>query len=114
MFLTLCLQYDQTSLLQASSCGDYDTVQLLLHKGADITATDGRRVSILSSLLQVLRRVYLSYLLHVYGIQFQRSALHYACYGGHYKTAELLLDSGADITSRDRVSVAKLAVVHAK
>ena len=39
-----------------------------------------------------------------YSSQFQKTALHYASEGGHHDTVRVLLESGADPNTRDKVS----------
>ena len=39
-----------------------------------------------------------------YSSQYQRTALHYASEGGHHDTVRVLLERGADPSTRDKVS----------
>jgi ankyrin repeat protein len=73
----------ELELLDACKKGNFDLVELLLEKGADIKAQDDKG----------------------------KSAIYFACYFGFIKIVELLLDNGADITVKDKYNKTLLEVV---
>lgn len=68
--------FQSTLLHAAAGRGQWEVVELLLERGADVSAIDFGRM--------------------------RRTALHLACHGGHIRTVEILRSRGADVHAQGR------------
>jgi ankyrin repeat protein len=88
----------------ASIEGHASTVTILLNEGADIHAKN--RVSILDDHTEYIYRIHvISDLMTIIDMQVGGTALICASRGGHQSICQLLLTRGADIDTKDRVSI---------
>ena len=88
----------------ASENGHASTVTILLNEGADIEAKD--RVSILDDHTEYIYRIHvISDLMTIIDMQVGGTALIYASSRGHMSICQLLLTSGADIDTKNNVSI---------
>ena len=88
--------YIQTMLSLAALSGHRDMVQLLVEKGADVTATVGVRCVGLMRGSSAPRKA---------GCGYKTTAVTLAARFGHRGVVELLVEKGADVTTPDWVSV---------
>ena len=87
--------------------GHYDCVQLLIQAGADVDIKSNVSTLDIHTIILNILMIY-----HIDVTQDGRTALHCAVRAGHDDCAQLLIQSGADVDMKNRVSTLYVYTVY--